>query len=127
MPNGFTLIELLVTFGLISIVMSFSLFESIGALQYHFEQSESSHLTTFITTARGTSLRHVCVSSTCTAPALHGVYVDQSTITLFEGTSFAARDIAQDWVLPHTSLLTSSSLGTVIYATNGSSSTVPSP
>ncbi len=122
MPNGFTLIEVLVTLGLFGVVLSFSLIENMSSLTYHFERSETAHLSTLNHAAQGSSMRHICRSEFCTHAALHGVQTEPKELILFEGDSFSTRTVPQDWFLPRSKLLSSTTTETIIYYANGSSS-----
>ena len=107
--TGFTLIELLLSVAMISMIAGISLPVYISFQTRNELATTSSAVVEML--RRAQNYARVGMND-----SQWGVAVAASSVTLFEGSSYAARDTAQDEVLTLAGSLSASGLGEVVFA-----------
>ena len=96
--SGFTLIELLVVMGILGVVGTFSLIGSIDNYRNFSARNERDAFVAALEKARSQSINNLCLGVPCTDGKAHGVHLESGRYTLFQGDSYATRDVAFDEV-----------------------------
>lgn len=96
---GFTLIEILVVIGLFTIVGSLALIVSMDDYRGFSTRNERDTLISILQRARSQSINNMCFGAFCTDGKSHGVHITSDSYTIFQGVSFAARDMDVDEVI----------------------------
>ena len=125
--KGFTLIELLVVMGLLTFVGGFSLIVSMDSFRGQTFHSERDTLLSTLEKARSQAINNMCFGPGCTNGKAHGVHIQNNQYTIFQGVSFATRDIALDEVIaPKSKALSITGITDVIFAAlSGGATTLP--
>lgn len=91
--HGFTLIEVLIVLTLLSVLAGFGLILTLDSYRRFAFGAQQELLVSLLERARAQSVSNVNQSP-------HGLHIDaqNSTFTLFQGDSFAERDISQDLI-----------------------------
>ena len=97
--KGFTFIELLVVMALLFIIAGFGLIISMDNFRGYSFRTERMSIVSTLQKARGQAVSNMCFG-TCTGGRPHGVYIGAHSYTIFQGDSYAARDVAVDEVVP---------------------------
>jgi prepilin-type N-terminal cleavage/methylation domain-containing protein len=98
--KGFTLLEILVVMGLFLIVAGFGLFVSFDSLRGYSFREERDTIISALQKARSQSINNMCFGATCTDGKAHGVYFGiPHSYVIFQGVTYATRDVALDEVL----------------------------
>ena len=97
--RGFTLIEIAVVIGLLALIAGIGLVVGLGSYQSTLRRDAHNTLQTALIHAQAEALAGVCAGAGCVGPVAHGVYTATSSYVIFEGTSYATRDTAEDVVL----------------------------
>lgn len=87
--RGFTIVELLVAMGIFTLLASLGLFISMDFYRSYSFRSDTASLVSAIMRARSRSLDNINGSP-------HGIFIASSSYTIFQGTSYAARDGSYD-------------------------------
>ncbi len=93
--NGFTLTEVMVVIGLVAIVGGLSLSLSMDDYRSYKFRSERDMFLAILHKARSQSMSNICLG-TCTNGKPHGVAIISGHYVIFQGASYAIRDLAQD-------------------------------
>lgn len=125
--HGFTLIETLVFLGLLGIIASIGLMGSMESYKGYSFRNDRDLLVSVLHKARNRSINNVCLGAGCTGGRAHGVHVQAGQFIIFQGTSYAARDMAVDEVVSMGSETTQISGATDVMFSNhsGFSTTLP--
>ena len=113
--KGFTLIEVLVVLGILTVVGSFSIIMGVDSYRGQLFRSDRDVLITALQHARSQAVGNICLGSGCTGGKPHGVYISPDTYVMFQGTSYAARDVAVDAVLDATPSVIQSGITEVVF------------
>ena len=116
--RGFTLIEVLVVIGIFAMLGAISLIISLDSYRGYMFRNERDTLITSLQKARSQSVNNVCYG-TCTNGRPHGVAFSPSQTIIFQGASFALRDVSADEVMNRSYnavSVTPGSLGEVVFA-----------
>lgn len=106
--QGFTLLEALMVIGILALILA------VGgpiALDFYLDYQLSSEiqlLTSVLQQARNLSMINHNESD-------HGVYIDTTKFTIFQGSSFASRDQSQDKTFPRAQAISVSGPGELIF------------
>jgi prepilin-type N-terminal cleavage/methylation domain-containing protein len=114
--TGFTLIELVVVLAIISVVLSWGLAVSFGAYRQAVLSGERDKVVSLLKKARTRALSNAHETA-------HGVYLDQSGYTLFEGSSYAARNVPLDEVFPGSPGIAVGGISEVVFSQLAATST----
>ncbi len=87
--NGFTILEVLVVIGLIALASSLGLSVSLDVYKSYNFQAEKLLVLALLQKARSESLNNVNSNP-------HGVYFQSGHYILFEGSSYASRNVSRD-------------------------------
>lgn len=98
--RGFTLLEVLIIIGLIVIVGGLGLIVSMDSYRgFHFH-NERDIIVAALEKARSQAINNMCFGGGCTDGKPHGVYFGTTgSYVIFQGASYATRDIALDEVI----------------------------
>lgn len=107
--RGFSLIELLLVVALLTVVgvVTFSVGSSFLAVQDSQEAVKNMHATLHLAHARALYQYN---------DNAHGIKIQNSTYTLFEGDSYASRDISKDEIFQFSSPIQFSGNDEIVYA-----------
>ena len=108
-PKGFTLLEVLLSIGLITVLAGLSL------PVYQALQNRNDLDITAVTVAQ-TLRRAQLLSQAMDGDTSWGISIQTGSITLFRGTSYAARDTSFDEVFDVPTSITQSGVGEVVFA-----------
>lgn len=97
---GFTLIETVVVMSLLGMIGGFTAFMSMDGYRSFSFRSDRDTLVSLLVRARSQSMSNVCQGALCDGGVPHGVRVVSGEYTLFQGETYATRDVAFDQVLP---------------------------
>ena len=100
LKSGITLLEVLVVVGLFTLVAGLALVASFGSFQGNGFRNERDSLMQILQKARSQSMSGVCLGASCTGAKQHGVKIQTSSYVLFQGPSFAGRDVSVDETFP---------------------------
>ncbi len=100
LSGGFTLIEVTVVLGLIGIVAAFTAVVTLDSYRGFVFRSDRDTLIAALQRARSQGMNNVCLGAGCTNGKQHGVAITPDQYVIFQGTSYAARDVLLDEVLP---------------------------
>lgn len=116
---GFTLLEVLVVMGIMSILGGFALIVSLDVYRGFAFRTERDMLISVLHKARSQSMNNMCLGTGCTDGKPHGVHVSTGAYIVFQGASYASRDVAVDEVVPAENAaarITPGSLSEVVFA-----------
>jgi prepilin-type N-terminal cleavage/methylation domain-containing protein len=106
MNYGFTLIELLLAIALLSIFAGLGSYFGISAYVRSLSMNDAELLLAALERARAESQADICGENDCLQDVAHGVHVRTNvqeiatSLTVFEGSSYASRDVQDDITLP---------------------------
>lgn len=106
--KGFTLIELLIVVAIVIIISCLSLFVGLDFYKSHALSSEREVVVNILMKARNNALNNVNQSP-------HGVYIDSNGYTIFQGSSYAMRDMNYDEFIDINAVITSSGLQEIVF------------
>lgn len=116
--RGFTLIEILVVIGIFAMLGTISLIVSLDSYRGYMFRNERDLIITSLQKARSQSVNNVCYGA-CVNGRPHGVAFSPGKTIIFQGTSFALRDVSADEVMNRSYnavSITPGSLGEVVFA-----------
>ena len=125
--RGFTIIEILVVIGIFAMLSAISLIVSLDSYRGYMFRNERDLVVTSLQKARSQSVNNVCYG-TCVNGKPHGVAFSPVQTIIFQGTSFALRDISADEVMKRSYdavSITPGSLGEVVFAQLSGDVTTP--
>lgn len=94
-PPGFTVIELLVVVALFIVLTSLSIYLSFDMYRGYAWRTEQDVIVSALQKARAQSMANLCLGS-CTDGKRHGVAILADKYVIFQGDSYAARDVSFD-------------------------------
>ena len=116
--RGFSLIEIVVVMGILAILGSLGLFVAIDQYRSYALSAETSTIVSLLQKARNQAINNLGQSR-------HGVFLDNTNYTLFEGTDYASRVQGYDEIIPKSPAVTMGGLQEIIFKQlNGESSTI---
>ena len=89
--RGFTLIELVVVLGVLALLASCALVISMDSYTSNTFSDQELLLVTALQKARSEAMNGTCIG-VCSAGLPHGVHVSATSITIFQGSTYAAGD-----------------------------------
>ena len=98
--KGFTLVEVLVVCSLAGILIGISFLYGIDVFTQSLARIDRELLLTSLREARAEAMNGSCVASACTFPTPQGIHVSSTGLTIFEGDSFASRNVSADIPVP---------------------------
>ena len=101
--RGFSLIEILIVIGLFAMIAGVTLIVSMDSFRGHSFYSERNVLISTIQKARSQAISNMCFGGGCVDGKPHGVHIESTQYTVFQGSSWAGRDSAIDEVVSITS------------------------
>ena len=113
--RGFSFIEILVVMGIFVILGTLSLFVSMDTYHGSNFRSDRDLVVTLLQHARAQAMHNIC-TGTCTDGKPHGVYIGSGTYTVFQGSSYATRDVAEDQTYTANSTLVATGDSEVVFA-----------
>lgn len=93
MSAGFSLLEILLAIGILSVIFAIGLPTSVDFYSSYQFDSEVNTFVSILEQARNSAMTNRNESS-------HGVYAAPNQFIIFQGSSYAARDISQDRIFP---------------------------
>jgi prepilin-type N-terminal cleavage/methylation domain-containing protein len=112
--RGFTLVEILVVMAILILVSGIAMTTDVNTYQRYSFRSDRDALISTLHRARSQSINKICFSS-CTS-MYHGIYFATNQYTLFQGPSYATRDVAVDEVIDINSTTHISGPSEVVFA-----------
>ncbi len=97
--SGFTLIEIIIAAAIIAIIGGLGLFIGIGQYSSHVLSAERGMIVGMLQKARNQSMNNI-------NEAPHGVYIQTPSYILFQGASYASRNVLFDEILPKAPFVT---------------------
>jgi len=107
--RGFTFIEAIVAIAIIAVVASLGLFVGMDFYRDYSFRSDRDIAVSALQRARTRSLSNINESK-------HGVYIDVSGYTIFQGNTFATRDSSYDENISSGGTITHSGIGEVVFS-----------
>jgi prepilin-type N-terminal cleavage/methylation domain-containing protein len=100
--HGFTLIETIVVMSMLAMVGAFTMVVSMDSYKGYGFRNERDTLVMSLLRARSQAISNMCLgaSGTCTDGKPHGVHLASDAFIIFQGTTYALRDIAVDESIP---------------------------
>src|SRR5271154_5232788 len=98
--SGFTLLEILVVMGILTVVAGFGLALSLDGYRDYLFRDERDTVIGALQKARSQAINNVCLGSGCSDGVPHGVFLQNSQYTIFQGASYAGRNGSVDQILP---------------------------
>ena len=96
--RGVTVFEIVVTMGIMVFIVGWGLIVGFGWYRQIILNSERDNLVGYLRRARSAALDNINQVS-------HGLYIGGDTYTVFEGTSYAARNSTADQSFPKSSII----------------------
>jgi Tfp pilus assembly protein FimT len=106
---GFTLFEILVVMGILIILISLGLFISNDFYKGYNLRLERNTVVSILQKARNQSMSNI-------GQLNHGVYVSGDSFTIFQGPSYAARNISLDQIISSSPSITHSGINEIIFS-----------
>lgn len=97
--GGFTLIEALVVMGILTMLGGLGLFMNLDTYHGFMFRSERDTMNSALSHARSQSMNNMCLGAACTDGKAHGVYITKGKYVIFQGQSYATRDLGVDEVI----------------------------
>lgn len=123
--KGFTLFEIVIVMSFIAIVGAFTMMVSMDTYRGYSFHTERDVLIAALQHARAEAQGNVCVGVACTTGKSHGVYIEADKFIMFQGSSYLARDVSQDAVIPANKAITHSGISEVVFAPLSGNSPTP--
>mgnify|MGYP001563404602 FL=1 len=119
--KGITLVEILTAMGILTVVLSLGYFVGFDFYKNYALHSEKDVLISVLRKARSQALNNVGATA-------HGIYIDDSSYTIFYGNSFVSRDSQYDENIKRAPGISLSGLNEAVFqpltATSTASSTI---
>ena len=112
--KGFTLIEILVVMGLFALLAGLGLMVSMDTYRGSSFRADRDLFVALLQHARAQAVNNIC-TGTCTDGAAHGVGVAAGAYTVFQGSSYGARDASQDQTFTASPMVTPSGDTEVVF------------
>ena len=97
--TGFTLLEVLVVMGIMTMLGGFALIVSMDVYRSFSFRTERDMLISVLQKARSQSMSNMCLGPGCTDGRPHGVHVSTGQYVVFQGATYATRDVSVDEVI----------------------------
>jgi hypothetical protein len=98
-----TLIEILVVLGMMAGIIALTALAPIHDFSLLEPRKDRETLMDALLFARGRAISGMCSADDCARGAPHGVFVDDSSIVIFEGPSYEERNRDADYAFPRAS------------------------
>ena len=115
MSAGVTLIEILLVMGILAIVSGLALVTTFDSLRAYGFKHERDILVVLLQKARSQATSGVCLGALCVGGKQHGVSVQSSRYVVFEGSSYATRDVSVDEYIAVNYPVSASGLSEVVF------------
>ena len=116
MRRGFSLIEVVLVLALVSLCAGYGMFFTMDSYRSHSFYTDRDALVSLLQHARAESMSNTCGNQNCTDGVPHGVAIEPDSYVLFEGDSYALRDVSQDISVERSPLMSATGLTEVIFA-----------
>lgn len=125
--RGFTLIEVLIVIGMLAIVGGMGLVVSMDSFRNYSLKDERDVVVSALQKARSQSINNMCFGPGCTDGKAHGVKILAGQYVIFQGASYATRNVALDEVQSSVyAAATATGLNEVVFAPlSGNATTLP--
>jgi hypothetical protein len=101
--------------GFIAIIGGFTLIVSLDSYRSYSFRSDRDLLVTALLHARSLAVGNVCSGAACTEGKPHGVSIQPNQFVIFQGATYATRDVAEDAVIQANPAITHSGLPEVVF------------
>ncbi|HEY4523602.1 MAG TPA: hypothetical protein VJK04_01870 [Candidatus Paceibacterota bacterium] len=122
--TGFTLIEILVGMTLFAFVGSLLALGNLDMYRGFTFRSEASVLVALLQRARSQAMNNICLGSGCVGGKPHGLVIQTNKFVIFQGDSYATRDVAQDEEIAANANISHSGPGEVVFSQLAATSSV---
>jgi Tfp pilus assembly protein FimT len=109
----------------IAIVGAFTMLVSMDSYRGYTFHTERDVLIAALQHARAQAVGNVCLGAGCTTGKAHGVYIQPDKFVIFQGSSYATRDTAQDSVIPAATSVLHSGISEVVFSELSGNSSTP--
>ncbi|MEK7463424.1 MAG: prepilin-type N-terminal cleavage/methylation domain-containing protein [Patescibacteria group bacterium] len=106
--RGFTLIEVMIVVGILAGLAGLGLFVSVDLYKSYVFHSEKNILVSIIQKARNQSLVNINESK-------HGVYLENSQYTIFQGENYASRNVVYDEIIQAKTAISRTGLTEIVF------------
>src|SRR5205085_1289648 len=113
--RGFTLFEIVIVMAFIAIVGAFTMMVSMDTYRGYNFHTERDVLIATLQHARAQAVGNVCQGGGCTTGKSHGVYIQPNKFIMFQGSSYATRDVSQDAVIPANAAISHSGISEIVF------------
>lgn len=96
---GITMIEIMLVMGMLSVVAGFSISLSMDSYRGYAFRGSRDMLISVLQKARSQSINNICLGSPCSDGKPHGVHFESGSYVIFQGSTWAGRDIALDEII----------------------------
>ena len=110
-----TLIEVIIVVAIFASLAGLLAVSNADAYREFIFHNEVSTLTTVLAKTRIQSMNNVCLESSCTDGKSHGVALFPNRYVVFQGLSYATRDISQDEEIEANSRILRSGVSEVVF------------
>ncbi len=116
--SGFTVIEILVVVALLAMISGLGLIVGMDSYRGYAFRADRDTLVSLLERARSQSINNICNGTLCTNGKPHGVFIDatSSQYILFQGRTYATRDVGVDEVTGGSGFITRSGISEVVFA-----------
>ncbi|HUO56446.1 MAG TPA: hypothetical protein VMU27_03370 [Candidatus Paceibacterota bacterium] len=116
--RGFTLIEAIVVTGLLALIGACTASVNLSTYEHASVQKERQSLVEALEHARAEALERICEGEECVSGALHGVSIQRDRYVIFQGSSYASRDVGADEIIEANPAFSHTGLSEVIFASS---------
>lgn len=106
--RGITLLEMILVIAISAFILMLGMPITWDFYRQNELRGEAQNLTSYLETARSLSMANK-------NQAPHGLYISAQNYTIFQGASYAARDLTQDQIFPKSRIVTSSGASEIIF------------
>ncbi len=114
--RGVTFIEIIIVLGLFAMLGKFALLISFDTYRQSSFHSTRASLISVLQHARAKAMSDVCIGATCTQGTSQGVFIESNQFVLFQGSSYALRDIDADEMVEANPATSHSGLQEIVFA-----------
>ena len=114
--GGFTLFEVVIVMAFIAVVGGFSMFMSMDTYRGYNFHTERDLAIAALQHARAQAIGNICNGAGCATGKPHGVSIQADKFVIFQGSSYAARDVSQDATIPANSTVAHSGQTEIVFA-----------